>query len=101
MDNSILGQSRWTLHTINYALQFSLAQGKFGVQPFVEFTFGVVSDIGGGLFEAEALYGSNDVRGLTVGMRLDYGGTMGRMGRYGAVAVPDEQLTGDMHGHEH
>ena len=81
--------------------QFSLAQGKFGVQPFVEFTFGVVSDIGGGLFEAEALYGSNDVRGLTVGMRLDYGGTMGRMGRYGAVAVPDEQLTGEMHGHEH
>ena len=31
------------------------------MQPFVEFTFGVVSDIGGGLFQAEALYGSNDV----------------------------------------
>ena len=29
-DNSILGQSRWTLHTINYALQLSLAQGRFG-----------------------------------------------------------------------
>ncbi len=101
LDNSIVGQTRWTLHTINYALQLSFAQGRFGVQPFVEFTFGVVSDIGGGVFQAEALYGTNDVRGLTVGMRLDYGGAMGRMGRYGAVAVPDEQLTGDMHGHEH
>ncbi len=40
LDNSIVGQTRWTLHTINYALQLSLAQGRFGVQPFVEFTFG-------------------------------------------------------------
>jgi len=101
IDNSIVGQTRWTLHTINYALQLSLAHGTFGVQPFVEFTFGVVSDIGDGLFQAEALYGTNDVRGLTAGVRLDYGGAMGRMGRYGAVAVPDEQLTGEMHGHEH
>ena len=48
LDNSIVGQTRWTLHTINYALQLSLAQGRFGVQPFVEVTFGQVSDVGGG-----------------------------------------------------
>ena len=106
LDNSIVGQTYWTLHTINYALQLSLLHGTFGVQPFVELTFGVVSDIGTGLFQAGALYGTNDVRGLTVGVRLDYGGTMGRMGRYGAVAVPDETLadrhaTGEGNGHTH
>ncbi len=101
IDNSIVGQTRWTLHTINSALHLSLAHGTFGVQPVVEGTFGGVSDIGDGLFQAEALYGTNDVRGLTAGVRLDYGGAMGRMGRYGAVAVPDEQLTGEVHGHEH
>ena len=94
-----MGQTRWTLHTINYALQLSLAHGKFGVQPFVEVTFGQVSDVGTGLFQAAALYGTNDMRGLTVGMRLDFGGAMGRMGRYGAVAVPDEQVMGTTSGH--
>jgi hypothetical protein len=41
------------------------------------------------------------MRGLTVGMRLDFGGAMGRMGRYGAVAVPDEQVMGKMNEHAH
>ena len=71
------------------------------MQPFVEVTFGQVSDVGAGLFEAAALYGTNDVRGLTLGMRLDFGGAMGRMGRYGAVAVPDEQVMGERNGHNH
>ena len=101
LDNSIVGQTQWTLHTINYALQLSLAHGKFGVQPFVEVTFGKVSDIGAGLFEAAALYGTDDVRGFTLGVRLDFGGAMGRMGRYGAVAVPDEQLGAAPNGHIH
>lgn len=101
LDNSIVGQTRWTLHTLNYALQLSLAHGNLGVQPFVEFTFGQVSDIGDGLFQAAALYGTNDMRGVTVGMRLDFGGAMGRMGRYGAVAVPDEQVMGKTNGHTH
>ena len=43
LDNSIVGQSEWTLHTINYALQLALAGGKVGVQPFVEVTFGQVT----------------------------------------------------------
>jgi hypothetical protein len=101
LDNSIVGQTRWTLHTINYALQLALAHGKLGVQPFVELTFGQVSDVGTGLFQAAALYGTDDVRGLTVGMRLDFGGAMGRMGRYGAVAVPDEQVMREMNEHAH
>lgn len=99
LDNSIVGQTRWTLHTINYALQLSVAHGKVGVQPFVEVTFGQVNDIGAGIFQAAALYGTSDVRGFTAGMRIDFGGTMGRMGRYGAVAVPDEQVMDEVHGH--
>ena len=101
LDNSIVGQSEWTLHTINYALQLALASGKLGLQPFVEVTLGRVADVGGGLFEAAALYGTNDVRGVTVGMRIDFGGAMGRMGRYGAVAVPDEIVMGSRSAHVH
>lgn len=101
LDNNIVGQSEWTLHTINYALQLALAGGRLGVQPFVEVTFGQVSDVGGGLFDAAALYGTNDMRGLTAGMRIDFGGSMGRMGRYGAVAVPDEQVMGHRSVHVH
>ena len=101
LDNSIVGQTRWTLHTLNYALQLSVAHGKLGVQPFVEVTFGQVGDVGAGLFQAAALYGTNDVRGFTAGMRIDFGGMMGRMGRYGVVAVPDEQMMDEVHGHTH
>lgn len=102
LDNSIVGQTRWTLHTIDYVLQLSLAHGRLGVQPFVEVTFGQVSDVDAGLSEAAALYGtSKNVRGLTLGMRLDFGGAMGRMGRYGAVAVPDEHAMAEVNGHPH
>lgn len=101
LDNSIVGQTRWMLHTFNYAVQFSLIQGRIGVQPFVELTIGTVTDVGAGLFRAAALYGTEDMRGFTVGMRLGVGGAMGRMGRYGAVAVPDEQFVGEVDGHTH
>ena len=76
-----------------------MAHGKVGVQPFLEVTFGQVSDVGAGIFQAAALYGTSDVRGFTAGMRIDFGGSMGRMGRYGAVAVPDEQVMDEVHGH--
>jgi len=59
---------------------------------------GVVSDVDEGFFQAEALNGTSDVRGLTLGVRLDHGDTMGR---YGAVAVSGEQLTGEVHEHDH
>jgi len=86
---------------ISAALQLALAHGTLGVQPFVELTLGQVGDVGAGLFRAEALYGTTSVRGLTIGTRLDLGGMMGRMGRYGVVAVPEEQVMGEMHGHTH
>jgi hypothetical protein len=88
-DDSVLGETRWTLHTVNYTVRFDLAQGRLSVLPFAEVTLGSVTEVGDALFDPASFYGSTDVRTLSVGVRLDLGGTMHRMGRYGVIDAGD------------
>ena len=85
LDDNIVGQTRWTLHTVNYTVRFDLAGGALAAAPFVEVTLGNMSEVGDALFDPASFYGSTDVRTLSVGVRLDLGGTMRRMGRYGVI----------------
>lgn len=97
LDNNIAGITQWTLHTVHYEVRFE--PGPMGVTPYLEATLGSVADLVGGVFSAEAFYGTTAVRSLLAGVRLDLGGPMGRMGRYGVVAQPPHWAAGN--GHQH
>lgn len=97
LDDNIVGITRWTLHTVHYEARFEPA--GVGVTPYLEATLGSVADLVDGVFSVQAFYGSDAVRSLLAGVRLDLGGRMGRMGRYGVVAPPPEWAAGDGHRH--
>lgn len=86
-DNSILGISRWSLNTLHLVYDVVLPQRKLMIQPFVEGTLGSVASVGGGVFDPAALYGTDQVRALNIGVLVGWGMRGHRMGRYGALAT--------------
>jgi len=99
LDDNIVGETRWTLHTVQYSIGFGVAGGRLAVLPFVEVTLGSVAKVGDALFDPASFYGDTDVRSLTLGARLDLGGTMHRMGRYGVLDAGHDG--GAAVGHDH
>lgn len=97
-ENSIQGISRWTIHTLGYGLR--LSQPGLGARPFVEVSYGRIADVGGGLFDARRFYGRNYFWSLSLGVRLNPGMPMHRMGRYG-VALDTAGLTENGHHERH
>ncbi|HEY3934782.1 MAG TPA: hypothetical protein VGL65_09215 [Gemmatimonadales bacterium] len=93
-DNSILGISRWTLHTIHLAYDVVSPLKKLALQPFVEATLGHVTKVGGGVFDPIALYGTDQVRALSVGLAIGWGMQGHRMGRYGVLSTGMPQMPG-------
>jgi len=85
-DNSILGISRWSLHTVHLGYDIIPRRQKVELQPFVEGTLGHVSSVGTGIFDPVTLYGTDQVRALSVGVLIGWGMRGHRMGRYGALA---------------
>ena len=84
LENSILGTTRWTVHTLGYELNAGRA-GPVGIRPLVELSVGSIAKVGGGLFDVDALYGGDEFWSLSVAVRLTAGAPMPRMGRYGAA----------------
>jgi hypothetical protein len=82
LENSILGTTRWNIHTLGYDVGLGWAPGV-RLRPLVEVSLGAVSKVGGGLFDVEGLYGQSDFWALSLGLRIDAGAPMPRMGRYG------------------
>jgi hypothetical protein len=97
-DNSILGISRWSLHTLHLAYDATLPQRKLEVQPFIEGTVGHVASVGGGIFNPAQLYGTDQVTALNVGVVVGWGMRGHRMGHYGALAsdMPGMAIMGGM-----
>lgn len=83
-DNSIIGITRWTLHTLGY--RYRHPAGRAGIEPFVEATLGSVRETAGGVFNVGARYGQSGVRRVSIGARLTWRLTDHRMGRYGLAA---------------
>jgi hypothetical protein len=98
LENSILGTTRWTIHTAGYGYQLPLS-GMFAALPFVELSYGRVTDVGGGLFDARSFYGKSSFWSASVGVRLSLGMPLHRMGRY-AVAQ-DTAGFGERGHHDH
>jgi hypothetical protein len=94
LENSILGISRWTLHTIGGGFTSSWPRGGGSVDPFLEVTIGRVRDAGPGLFRVAEQYGTRNIRSLSAGVRVSWRMAGHRMGRYGLASDdgPDSHL---------
>lgn len=87
LENSILGRSRWTVHTVGYELEIVRAT-RFRLRPLVELSAGRIATVGGGVFAPRAVYGADHFWSLSVGVRVEAGSKHHRMGRYGAMEEP-------------
>jgi hypothetical protein len=96
LENSILGITRWTTHTLGYQVR-AFSAGPLAVDPLVEITYAGIAKVGGGLIDVKQLYGQTHLWSLTLGFRVAAGLTMHRMGRYGAAEGEDG---GTMHDHQ-
>ncbi len=98
LENSILGTTRWTTHTLGYEVQAAgSAGGLLTVRPLVEVEYASVAKVGGGVVDVDGLYGDDHIWSLTVAVRLSAGMRMHRMGRYGAAEDADAMA---MHDHQ-
>jgi hypothetical protein len=95
LENSILGTTRWTIHTVGYSLE-GQAVGSIRVAPLAELSAGSIGRVRGGIFDVAGLYGDDRFWSWSLGVRVSAGGGMHRMGRYGAAAEPSEES-----GHTH
>jgi hypothetical protein len=84
LENSILGTTRWTIHTAGYGYQL-WARDIVSAHPFVELSYGRMADVGGGLFDTQSFYGRTSFWSLSLGARLSLGMPLHRMGRYGVA----------------
>jgi hypothetical protein len=82
LENSILGTTRWTIHTAGYEFE-AVRLGTARVQPMAEISYGTIRRVGGGVFDIGTVYGQNHFWSLGLGVRLALGMEMHRMGRYG------------------
>jgi hypothetical protein len=85
LENSILGTTRFTIHTAGYQYDWRAPVRELDVSPFVEGTIGSARNIDGGLLTPEILYRSDDVRSLSAGLRIRWRLAGHRMGRYGSL----------------
>jgi hypothetical protein len=98
LENSILGTTRWTIHTAGYGYELRPIEVLHAL-PFVELSYGRIADVGGGLFDARSFYGKSSFWSITLGARLSLGMPLHRMGRYGVAQ--DTALRTDNGHHEH
>jgi hypothetical protein len=90
LENSILGITRWTVHTAGYSLQ-GAAIGPVRLEPLAEVSLGSIAPVDGA-FEIVPFYGDDHWWSWTVGLRLTAGEPKHRMGRYGAAEWPATDL---------
>jgi hypothetical protein len=98
LENSILGTTRWTIHTLGFGFQVLPSGNSAGFEPFLEISHGRVNDVGGGLFDAQSFYGKTSFWSVSAGLRLDRGMRMHRMGRYGVAQDTAVGSLGEQHG---
>ncbi len=93
-DNSILGITRWSLHTVHLAYDIVTPDRKAMIQPFVEATLGHVGTVGPAAFDPMSTYGTDRVTALNFGVVFGWGMRGHRMGRYGALATSMDAMPG-------
>ena len=82
LENSILGVTRWTVHTAGYGFRLGTLARRVGVEPIAELAAARVADHSGTLFRAVDLYGRTSLWSASIAIRLS-AGMHHAMGRYG------------------
>lgn len=82
LENSIVGVTRFALHTIGYGYGIRTRAG-LELRPFAELTLGRMRETQGAVFDPKVFYGRTTIRALSVGLRLGWRMEGHRMGRYG------------------
>jgi hypothetical protein len=86
LENSILGTTRWSIHTLGFGRVLGAPVSGLRIEPILEGSYGRVSDVGGGLFSAASFYGRPDLWAVKLAVRVAT--AMGhRMGRYGVGVI--------------
>ena len=85
LENSIVGTTRWTIHTLGYGFQGLPRRSWVRGEPILEISFGPIRSVGGGLFDPVSFYGKTSFWSVSAGVRLGLGTPMQRMGRYGVA----------------
>ncbi len=98
LENSILGITRWTIHTAGVSRGFVAPGLRARITPFVEGSYATARPTLG-VFDPQAWYGGETFWALSVGLRLGWGDggdpravaspNGHRMGRYGVAAAGD------------
>jgi hypothetical protein len=97
LENSILGTTRWTIHTLGSAYEL-LPPARLRALPFVELSYGRMTAVGGGLFDPVSFYGRSSFWSVSVGVRLGAGLPLHRMGRYGVAQDTASDMEKEHHG---
>ena len=97
-ENSILGITRWTIHTAGYGLALASPGTRLNARPFLELSYGRMANVGGGVFDVRTFYGRSSFWSVGVGVRLNPGMRMQRMGRYGVAQNTALGPAGEQHG---
>ena len=101
-ENTVLGQTRWTIYTAGYGFQIAYPPARLEALPLIELSYGRIADVGDGLFDARAFYGKNSFWSVSLGVRLTLGMGMHRMGRYGvAEDTAGPAYKGEVGHHDH
>ncbi len=98
LENSILGVTRWTIHTLGSDYELP-GLDPVRARPFVEVSYGRISVVEG-LLDPVSFYGKSSFWSVSMGLRLGIGLPLHRMGRYG---VAQDTAQGDgthHHGHD-
>jgi hypothetical protein len=87
LENSILGTTRWTLHSASHRWRLIGTRPGPSLASVVEVSVGSVRSIGGGAFQVVETYGQSEFWSVTVGLRVAWKVESHRMGRYGILAA--------------
>jgi hypothetical protein len=97
LENSILGVTRWTIHTLGSDYRLAGLEPVRAL-PFVEVSYGRIDHIEG-LVDPESFYGKSSFWSLSLGVRLGIGLPLHRMGRYGVAQDTAPSDEAGHHGH--
>lgn len=87
LDNSIVGRTRFALHTFHLEAAVVDDAPKLVLSTFGELTAGRVTSLTPVSFDPDLFYGKSSVLTMTVGVRIGFGMRLHRMGRYGVAAA--------------
>ncbi|MHB1329201.1 MAG: hypothetical protein ACYC2K_13475 [Gemmatimonadales bacterium] len=85
LENTLIGQTRWTLHTVGTQVELPTLGNPGSAALLLEMTHGAIRGAAGTAFNVADTYGADRFWSLAVGVRLRWAAPGHAMGRYGLL----------------